>query len=194
MFYIGEDSSAVNRANDISLGNIPSNHYPTLLKWKKNLLSEHSSLEFSDFTMYEDKVDGRIISHLVRHTKGHPRHIVESQREDWKGKERPPSETPRKYISKWTPFAWIQMARQRLCFKAATYTRLFVLKKKREMNGDKKQYFQGIGWASVSECIYRNGCPYSKSCGWYESNKSNFYGLDIQGRYDEYNRMVTNET
>jgi hypothetical protein len=190
---MGNDPEFVTMANNTSRGihtNAIRGISPMAIdKWKGLLLAEHSTLEFSDFFV-KMFIDGRAINHLVRHTKGHPRHVVQSQREDWTKQERPSSETPRHYDSKWTPYSWIQMARQRLCFKAALYTREVIVDAKKLMRQEENYFFKGISWASVPECVYRNGCPYSNSCGWYEVNKDIFHGCGIRGRYNEYERII----
>lgn len=187
-FCVGNDASSVICANDVSMGKLPDGRKPNLAGWKSLLLAEHSSLEFSDFFLWSYVgEDGRILSHLVRHTKGHPRFVVQSQREDWTGEARPPVYTPRKFLSKWTPYAWIQMARQRLCMKAADYTRHYIANIKKKMGEDSNIYFQGLAWASVPECVFRAGCPYGKwTCGWWDRNSKLFAGKDIENRYDVY--------
>jgi hypothetical protein len=194
-FTIGNAIEKITAANNISKGDIGFNFYIPLDKWKALLLSEHSTLEFSDFFLF-DEVDGRVISHLVRHTKGHPRHVVQSHRPDWTGKERPSAETPRLYFSKWNPISWIFMMRQRLCYKSASHTRNFAVKAKKLLNGSNgfsggggEEFFNGIGWASVPECVYRAGCPYKKSCGFYDMNYSMFNGMPISARYSSYNNL-----
>lgn len=158
-------------------------------KWIDMLISEHSTLEMSDFFI-EMEVDGRAISHLVRHTKGHPRHSVQSQREDWTKTERPTPETKRQYFSKWSPISWMSMCRQRLCFKASNYTRDIIVKAKQKMIESESIYFQGLGFASVPECVYRKSCPYpplSNTCKFFDKHEDYFTKHTIRGRYVEYN-------
>jgi hypothetical protein len=84
------------------------------------------------------------------------------------------------------------MARQRLCFKAAKYTRDIIVKAKLDMSMD-TDYFKGISWASIPECVYRDGCPYSRSCGWFDKNKEKYYGKSIVERYDIYEESIKEE-
>lgn len=184
---LGNGIDSVLFANATTIGSFPPKDY-TLGKWKQLLLSEHSTLEFADFTMY-GLFDGRMVSHLVRHTKGHPRHAVYSHREDWTKKDRPDPSTKRMYLSKWTPYSWIQMCRQRLCYKAASYTRDAIVNARNSMKASKEPFFMGLAWASVPDCIYRNGCPYSTPCGWWASNQAYFSNKSVKERYDAYNNM-----
>ena len=185
MLRLGNPHSFVDLANRVSMGKGQDIYgvEKDINWWKDALLSEHSSLEFSDF-FWMEHLDGRAISHLVRHTKGHPRHVVQSQREDWTGKERPPAETKRWYVSKWTPYAWIEMCKQRLCRKTAEYTREAVMTAREEMLKSGVPFFKGIAWASVPMCVYRGGCPYKKSCGFY-SHRGRFQE-SIKERYDTF--------
>lgn len=189
-FKVGNSIEEVIHANAVTVGK-SLNPAITLEKWKDMLLASHSTIEFSDFFWLTYK-DGRAISHLVRHTKGHPRHAVQSQREDWTKTERPSSDTKRYYYTKWTPYSWREMCKQRLCYKAAQYTRDVVVEAKQELTKSDDVFLQGVGWISAPECVCQFGCPYTKSCGWFEMNKSNFYGLSLKGRYNEYERMMKN--
>ena len=160
------------------------------------MLAEHSTLEFADIIV-EDEVRGDVVSHLVRHTKGHPRFAVQSQRPDWLGKERPPPSTPRLFRMKVNPIALMAMARERLCYKAMRETRLWMEELKRSVcdEGDKVceldaddtgEFLAALSWAMVPVCVHRGGCPYGdKTCGFYSKNIH--ISDSITGRYSQYN-------
>lgn len=135
-------------------------------KWKMLFLAEHSTLEFAPFVI-TGEFRSDVISHLVRHTKGHPRFVVESQRPDWnKGKERGGPESLRKFSMLWNPISWIAMCRQRLCSKAMRETKDAVYAMLREMSVHQDSFFRALASLSMAECRYRGGCPYGRrSCG-----------------------------
>lgn len=133
-------------------------------KWAhRAMLQEHSTLEWAHLIIIS-RERSDVCSHLVRHTKGHPRHVVESHRPDWTGKERPGSGVERLYAGSWTPLAIIQMARQRLCSKSMAETRATVERLKKALShGD--ELMQALSWAMKPECKYRKGCIYDRGCG-----------------------------
>ena len=194
MIVVGNTHAYTDLANAISMGKVRISSdlvgvEKDLNWWKDMLLAEHSTIEFPDF-FWAELLDGRAVSHLVRHTKGHPRFVVQSQREDWTGKERPAQETGRWLFSKWTPYAWIEMCKQRLCHKSAKYTRDAVLQARTEMANSGIPFLKGIAWASVPYCVYRGGCPFKKSCGFYDA-RGRFAG-SIKERYDAFTDLQHN--
>jgi len=66
-------------------------------EWIDKLQAQHSTIEMCQIVV-RDVVRGDVASHIVRHTKGHPRFTVESGRPDWTGKPRPPVEALREII------------------------------------------------------------------------------------------------
>lgn len=136
------------------------------LKWRKLFLAEHSTLEFAPFIV-SGEFRSDVISHLVRHTKGHPRFVVQSQRPDWNdGKPRGGSDSLRKFTMLWNPISWIAMCRQRLCSKAMKETREAVASFLTEMWKHPDSFFRALAVVSRSECEYRGGCPYgTRGCG-----------------------------
>lgn len=160
----------VMRANYISLGKeFGEDDYLKIKdpeeKWRNLLLAEHSTLEFAPFVV-SGEFRSDVISHLVRHTKGHPRFSVESGRPDWTGKERPGPDSLRKFTMLWNPISWIAMCRQRLCSKAMRETKDAVYAMLREMSVHPDSFFRALASLSMAECRYRGGCPYGiRSCG-----------------------------
>lgn len=136
------------------------------LKWRKLFLAEHSTLEFAPFIV-SGEFRSDVISHLVRHTKGHPRFVVQSQRPDWNdGKPRGGPDSMRKFTMLWNPISWIAMCRQRLCSKAMKETRDAIALILDEMNKHPSSFFRALAIVSRAECEYRGGCPYgTQGCG-----------------------------
>lgn len=185
-FYI------IQHANDITLGKdrvfqpLPLNEQ---MEWAiMAMIAEHSTLEFVDI-LIESDIRSDVCHQIVRHTAYHPRHVVQSFRPDWTGKKRPEPHHHRKYLGKWSPKALFAMARQRLCYKAMQETRHFVEHIKKNLNDSSDFFLNAVGWAMVPECVYRNGCPFKKPCGFYEgfmaTDKNN-----IKSRYDSYQHWM----
>jgi hypothetical protein len=64
--------------------------------------SDHSVLHEAVIQVTDDACRSDVVSHMVRHTRGHPRHYVQSKRPDWTGEERPKDPAaPRIYVSTW---------------------------------------------------------------------------------------------
>ena len=179
----------IQHANDVTLGkDRPSCLKCTMSEWAiDTIIAEHSTLEFVDL-LIESDIRSDVCHQIVRHTAYHPRHVVQSFRPDWTGKKRPEPHHHRKYLGKWSPKALFAMARQRLCYKAMEETRHFVEHIKRNLNDSPDFFLNAVGWAMVPECIYRNGCPFKKPCGFHEGFVCN--NTDIKSRYDSYQSWI----
>jgi len=169
----------IHQANLITLGK-----YKPLeeIRWEKVDLhhlftAEHSTIEWVPIYIYEEDTRKDVTSHIVRHTKQHPRFVVQSGRPDWTGKERPPPTAPTQFMICANPLALISMARQRLCYKAMKETREWMERVTNHLlypslnNGalDYEQviFFQSLGEHMVPDCVYRGQCCQKKSCGRY---------------------------
>ena len=132
------------------------------------VLSEHSTLDWASI-VFVDQIRTDVVSQIVRHTKFLPRFAVQSWRPDWTGKPRPRTpEENRILASKWTPRALQVMGRERLCFMAMSETREYVTFEMRAalINSD-DTFMKAVGLSMVPACVYRFGCPYKKSCGFW---------------------------
>lgn len=159
--------SVIKKANLITLGRKIDKVKEADEDWYiHTVLSEDSTLEWVHLKI-TDTVRSDVVNQLVRTTTYHPRHVVESFRPDWTGKDRPKdSASLRLYSSLWTPKALIHMARDRLCYKAMKETRDKVFEIKDYLSSD-STFMEYIGMAMVPHCIYRYGCPFKKSCGYF---------------------------
>lgn len=155
------------RANCISIGKKPRKDWKPTREWCEDVLhSGHSTLEQVGIWIYDDAIRGDVASHIVRHTKGHPRHVVQSMRPDWTGKERPGPEVERRYIGFYNPLALIEMARQRLCAKAYGYTQSEMCKIKAALVKSNDVFIAVLGEYLRPDCDYRGyQCHQKKSCG-----------------------------
>ena len=154
------------RANMVSLGKVPNDLYMITKKWVESVLrSEHSSLEFVNIKIEAD-IRGDVASHIVRHTKGHPRFVVQSHRPDWTGAGRPPISTERKIFISISPYALIQMARQRLCYHTMKETRDFMENIKQTLMLCDDVFLKALGEYLGPDCVYRGKiCNNMKTCG-----------------------------
>ena len=180
----------IRRANLASMGKrVPESDTwkPSLALCKSMVLAEDSTIELASLII-DDDIRGDVAGHLVRHTAYHPRHIVQSAREDWTGKPRPGPEALRIYLGKWSIKALISMSRQRLCYRAMKETREEVEAIKRYLINSDDVLMQAVGWGLVTECVYRANCTAGKrSCHWFDSDWSDGWS-SIEERYDEYNK------
>lgn len=132
-------------------------------KWcKKAASAEHSTLEWVHIVVVST-ARSDVASHIVRHTKGLPRHVVQSFRPDWTGAERPGHDALRLYAGSWTPKSLIDMARQRLCSKSMAQTRSWTQSLKDCLIMADDQLMKAIGEAMVPDCEYRGKC-YNGGC------------------------------
>lgn len=175
----------IHRVNLATLHKMPQSKWMPTAQWCRDvLLSEHSTIEAVQLIIDGDfRAD--VVSHLVRSTVYHPRHYVGSFREDWTGKPRPREPGAiRRYMSLWNPKALIALGRDRLCYKAMKETRQAVEDIKIELCESGDILMQSIGWAMVPHCVYRNSCPFKKSCRFFDPLK--YREKSISGRYDIY--------
>lgn len=129
--------------------------------WIKNaLISEHSILQFT-----ECKIDAEMMYKTAVHLKVHNKKdgfymLMQSQREDWTGKDRNPNEIIKTVITA-TPKSIIEISRQRLCSCAANHTVNTWLKILSAINNPI------IRKLCVPNCVYRGFCPEKfNSCGY----------------------------
>lgn len=162
------------------------------LKWiLATLLAEHSTLDWITVE-YADLTQNDVISHIVRHTRHNPRFIVQSQRPDWTGKERPREASARRmFISRWPLRALQAMMRERLCGKAMLETRTWAEEFKESLLEQETLFTEALALTLVPMCVYRNGCPYSKSCGLWDKYLGGISrdSLTIAERYYFYRRL-----
>ena len=157
------------RANCVTLGKRPKKNKVFDKAWcLAQLHAQHSTLEQVHLYLYDPACRGDVTSHIVRHTKGHPRPVVESWRPDWTGQPRPPYDAPRQFLAYLTPYALIEMMRQRLCVLAATPTRQWAesVKVACQQHGD--VFIQTLGEYVMPDCEYRGGVCHQdarRTCG-----------------------------
>lgn len=200
----------IHQANLITIGK-----YKPLsaIDWKKiNIhdlfLGEDSTIEWVPIYIYAPTRKD-VTSHIVRHTKQHPRFVVQSGRPDWTGKERPPHDAYTEFMLCVNPLSLINMAKQRLCFKAMKETREWMedvvkcmkayadrldnaARESRSEEADdalteRATFFSTLARILVPDCVYRGQCCQRKSCGLYDE----LYKADtLTRRYLKYHKEL----
>lgn len=169
-------------------------------KWIRNVVfAEHSIVDEARIRITDGACRSDVVSHLVRHTKGYPRHYVESHRPDWTKKPRPSDPTtPRLYVSTWSVTAFLAMGRQRLCKRAAKATRNWALTVKNLLSTGKcgkndadDEFYTALSLAMVPTCVYRGGCPEGKkTCGYWTRMQEEYANESLQERAKIYQKGV----
>lgn len=159
-----------------------------LVWWKNRMWEEHSILRSVTFMIMDDKIRGDVCNQLVRHTKGLPTYSVQSGRPDLGAPVRKPSNEEFKQVTMvFNPIGWMALCRERLCKKAMKETTEWVFHVVQLMSINELPFFQALSWASVPLCIYRGGCPMSKSCRFYDDVFNPVSLWTMKQRYDHYN-------
>jgi len=133
----------------------------SLMKW---LLMEHSPVEVALLKIKASNVSKSVISHIVRHTKGHPRFFVETSRPDKTGEERNLSKKIT-FSMVANPLALMNMFRQRLCNESEKDTVDFFKNLKKVMMNDDNVLVRCVGKAMIPDCFYRFSCNQISDCG-----------------------------
>ena len=156
----------IHQANLTSLGKVPKPNWKPTRTWAdEQLHAQHSTLEMADLFIIAD-VSGTTASHIVRATKGHPRFVVESHRPDWTGKARPPASVERMLFIKTSPYAWVEMCRQRLCMLSAQETRQFFYDASMVMEQSDDVMLQALGAYAMPDCMYRGNVCHMHRKAW----------------------------
>jgi hypothetical protein len=145
--------------------------------------SKHSILNEARIQILDDACRSDVTSHLVRSTKGLPRHYAQTKRPDLTGEERPKDPAaPRVYLSTWGADALIDMSHQRLCRKASIYTMEWVYAVRNQLqsqffeNEEQTIMAEAVSLAMVPGCVAEYGCPEGeRTCHWWGAVKDEHY-------------------
>lgn len=153
-------------------------------------ISKHSTIDCIMFKIVDDNCRGDIASHLVRHTKKHPRFVVGSCRPDWNGgkKRKPLDEEFKHFGSVWSISAFQKMAAQRLCYRAASYTRKWVIEVLKAMDESGVPLLMACSMTCVPNCVCYAGCIEGKrTCG---KKLPETMITDVRKRMEDYHREL----
>ena len=138
---------------------------------KKMLKSEHSPIRTILFKIEMIDIPSFVSVHLTRHSQTGELHFVSSCREDRGFKGTANRNTPVRHMMILNAQHIINISKVRLCKKSHKKTREVwqlicqeVIKEMPEL----------LGYLMPS-CLYRNGCPEFKSCGYYKELKQDGY-------------------
>lgn len=169
-----------------SLGREPSKEFKQSI-----LISEHSPIRDIIFKWRWRDMPHWVTVHWVRHKW---EKFVRTQRTDRTGIDRNklPQDEPQTFVGEANTQHLIDTMRKRLCFMASKETREYAEDLKLAIHDIQPE----IADVLVPNCIYRCGCPEQNNCGWYDRMVIKYPSLraiDIQKRYDEYNKIFRGE-
>lgn len=135
--------------------------------WIKQIIANHSTLRCIHFRLVDTRPKS-VIMQIIRATKGHPQPEVQSSRPDWNnGKERSSDPYEDKlFMQDHTSESFIEMAKQRLCARTETRTRMFMREMVASLVESKEPFLRAVGFCCRKNCEW-NGflCPETKGCG-----------------------------
>ena len=132
--------------------------------WIKQIVANHSCIRSVHFRVVA-RAPKSVIMQLIRATKGHPQPEVESSRPDWTGKERSNDPHEEKLFAQdHTAESFIEMAKQRLCYRTEKNTRNFMREIVGALKDSEDPFLRAVGYCSQPACWWLHGCPEIKSC------------------------------
>ena len=157
--------------------------------WKRGiLLAEHSPIRDLSIRFRWRDIKSWIATHWCRHKW---ECFIKSQRSDRTGvpRDKLPQDTPVDFIGEMNAQAAIDTMRKRLCRQASPETRAYAEDFKAALH----DYEPELADTLVPNCVYRCGCPETKTCGWWDRMLQKTGGLlastHIDERYELYNRL-----
>ena len=162
---------------------------------RKMVITEHSPIRTLVFDVTWRDMPYWCHSELARHRF---EKYISSQRDDRLKDDVPrakkPQDAPVRFDAQINTQNAIDLARKRLCFCATPEARSYVVSLKFEL---KDAGYDEVADAMVPNCVYRCGCPeaFNTTCKFFETfskiaNDEYVNLLDIQQRYDLYNRLL----
>lgn len=149
--------------------------------WIKQFVCNHSNVRSIHFRIIDERPKS-VIMQLIRATKGHPLHGVESSRPDWVGKERSKDPYEEKlFCQEHTPESFIMMSRQRLCKRTEERTRKAMEEIVNEMRKSDDPIIKAIGYCSAPNCVWLGACPEIKGCDNVKKKSEYFLNLYHNG-------------
>ena len=150
------------------------NKKPNEFDWIRYIKTEHSTLRCIHFIIY-DRLPKTVVDQLLRATKGHPQPEVESGRPDNTGVPR--STDPFKlkdFAQEHTAESFLELCKQRMCFRTEEPTRKAVISWVEEMMYSKEPFFRALGELANPSCVKYGYCPERLFCGY---NKTDGYNI-----------------
>lgn len=137
--------------------------------FRKYLISEHSPIRCVTVRITMTDIPYPTSVHFARHV--HSNHFVTTSRPDRVGEERS-MERLVTHIMDCNLQSLIDLSRKRLCVgKVEKDTFKIMQEIKDYLYYNRDSFLQVLGEQLVPNCLYRNGCPEFKSCGYFENFK-----------------------
>lgn len=149
-------------------GNMEIVRFPSLDMWKKMLVSAggvgHSPIRTVTYRVYVKDVPSWVTVHFVRHHVG-VQFYVKSQRH--KGRENEPQGELIDMMFDINAHAMINMAKARMCYKAAVETRQVMTELRRSLLEVGDDYDKMLGEVLIPSCEWYHRCFEPSTCGRY---------------------------
>lgn len=150
------------------------NKKPNELDWIRYIKAEHSTIRCIHFIIY-DILPKTVVDQLLRATKGHPQPEVESGRPDNTGLPRSTDPFKLKHFAQeHTAESFLELCKQRMCFRTEEDTRRVVISWVEEMMYSKEPFLRALGELAFPSCVKYGYCPEMFCCGY---NKTEGYNV-----------------
>lgn len=163
--YDYREACKVTQGEDMELQNTFFTPKDEVEFWIKQIVANHSTLRSVHFRLVDTRPKS-VIMQIIRATKGHPQPEVQSSRPDWTGKERSSDPYEDKlFMQDHTAESFIEMAKQRLCFRTEEKTRKFMELAVETLKSSKDPFLKAVGYCCAPACGWLGECPEVKGCG-----------------------------
>lgn len=180
-YYDYRESEKITQGIDISEQQTLSTPKDMTTFWIKQIVANHSTTRSVKFRITASAPKS-VVMQVIRATKEHPQPYVQSSRPDWTGKERSNDSYEEKlFIMDFTPAAFIEVAKQRLCNRTEDKTRKFVNEIVKQMKESNDPFIKAVGYCSHPICWWYKGCPELKGCGKFDEKISDLIISDYKG-------------
>ena len=162
--YDYREACKVTQGEDMELQNTFFTPKDEVEFWIKQIVANHSTLRSIHFRLVDTRPKS-VVMQIIRATKGHPQPEVQSSRPDWTGKERSSDPYEDKlFMQDHTAESFIEMAKQRLCYRTEERTRQFMVEMVYALKHHRNPFLRAVGYCCQPPCRWMNGCPEITSC------------------------------
>lgn len=169
------------------LGREPSQKFKRAI-----LISEHDPIRDIEIKFRWRDIPYWVAMHWKTHIWRSRTNTQRNDRQQHYDRNKAPQDAPVDFIGDPNVQHLIDTMRKRLCFMASPETRELAKDLKREL----RQHEPEISDVLVPNCIYRCGCPEPNGCQFFKAMLAfvpDIASVDIQKRYDAYNRIFHGE-
>lgn len=169
------------------LGREPSTEFKRSI-----LIAEHDPIRDIEIKFRWRNIPYWIAMHWKTHIWRSRTNTQRNDRQEQYDRRKAPQDTPVDFIGDPNAQHLIDTMRKRLCYMAAPETRGYAEDFKRTL----REVEPELSDVLVPNCVYRGGCPECCGCGAFYamiSKDLDIRNIDIQKRYDAYNRLFYGE-